>query len=66
MQTNTLTITTDTMTTSFGANFQITTFEQTISAFCDCCDNQSNGTKEELTRRGWGFGNGSEFCPDCN
>ena len=47
-------------------NFQITSFEQTTTAFCDCCDNQATATKDELKRRGWGFAQGSEFCPDCN
>lgn len=37
-----------------------------ISVYCDCCDNQSRGTKDELKNRGWGFGGGSEFCPECN
>lgn len=66
MQIQTTTITTEAMTTSDNSSFKITTFEQTTTAFCDCCDNQSTGTKSELTRRGWGFGKGSEFCPDCN
>lgn len=39
---------------------------ETINAFCDCCDNQANGTREQLAANGWGFGRGSEFCPECN
>ncbi len=65
MQVQTTTTTTETMNAG-GANFQIKTVEQTTTAFCDCCPNQSTGTESELKRRGWGFGNGSEFCPDCN
>lgn len=39
---------------------------KTVSAYCDCCDNQARGTQEQLVSNGWGLGNGSEFCPDCN
>jgi hypothetical protein len=55
MQTQTLTITTETMNAS-GENFQITTFENRISAFCDCCSNQASGTKIELQNQGWFVG----------
>lgn len=65
MQVQTTTITTETMT-AIGANFQITTFEQATTAFCDCCDNQASGTKDELKRRGWYLGQREEFCPECN
>lgn len=65
MQIQTTTITTEKMNVE-GDNFQVTVFEQTTTAFCDCCDNQSTGTKDELKRRGWGFANGAEFCPMCN
>lgn len=65
MQVQTTTIET-TNTAAAGANFQVTTFEQKTTAFCDCCDNQSTGTKDELKRRGWEFGGGAEFCPECN
>lgn len=65
MQVQTTTITTETMKLTDAA-FKITTLEQTTTAFCDCCDNQSTGTKDELRRRGWGFAQGAEFCPDCN
>lgn len=66
MQIQTLTITTETQTTSDNTSFKITTFEQTTTAFCDCCDNQASGTKQDLTRRGWHLGSREEFCPECN
>lgn len=53
-------------TVAANVNFQVTVYEQKTTAFCDCCDNTSTGTKQELKNRGWGFGNGSEFCPECN
>ncbi|HEX8248983.1 MAG TPA: hypothetical protein VF599_12470 [Pyrinomonadaceae bacterium] len=65
MLAETLTITTETQNAQ-GAGFQITTFEMTQSVFCDCCSNSADGTKTELTRRGWSFAQGAEFCPDCN
>ena len=65
MQTETLTITTERIQAG-GDLFRITSFEQKTTAFCDCCDNQSTGTKDELKRRGWTFGNGSEFCGECS
>jgi hypothetical protein len=65
MQIQTTTITTEN-TTSFGANFQITTFEQTVSAFCDCCDNQATGAEETLKNQGWELNSSCQFCPDCN
>lgn len=65
MQVQTTTITTET-TTAIGANFKVTTFEQTTTAFCDCCPNQSTGTVNELKQRGWTVSQGSEFCPECN
>lgn len=65
MQYQVTTIATETINV-VGANFQITTFEQKTSAFCDCCNNQAHGTKAELVSQGWGFGSGSEFCPECN
>lgn len=40
--------------------------KQTVNAHCDCCSNQSTGTEDSLRARGWGFGGGSEFCPECN
>ncbi len=49
-----------------GVNFQITTFEQSITAFCDCCPNQLSGTKSSLENHGWFLGNESQFCPECN
>lgn len=66
MQIETTTITNETMNTTNGATFKITTFEQSISAFCDCCDNQANGAKEILENRGWFLGSQSQFCPECN
>lgn len=65
MQVQTTTTTTE-YTQAVGANFKVTTFEQKTTAFCDCCDNQSTGTVNELKRRGWSFAQGSEFCPECN
>lgn len=65
MQIETTTITTETMNV-IGTNFQITTYEQSISAFCDCCPNQANGAKEILENRGWFLGSQSQFCPECN
>lgn len=65
MQVQTTTITTETINAS-GADFQVKTYEMKMTAFCDCCDNQATGTKDDLRGRGWGFGNGSEFCPACN
>lgn len=65
MTVETTTITTDNMTVE-NLPFTITTFEQTTTAFCDCCPNQATGTKEQLKRQGWSFGNGSEFCSECN
>ena len=65
MQIQTTTITTET-TTAAGLPFRVTTYEQTTTAFCDCCDNQATGTENELNRRGWQFYRGAEFCPNCN
>ncbi len=65
MQIQTTTITTETME-SFGANFQITIYEQKMTAFCDCCDNQSTGTKQQLENRGWEMNANCQFCPECN
>lgn len=39
---------------------------ETIKAFCDCCDNQQNGTKEQLENSGWHCGRNEQFCPECN
>lgn len=65
MQVETTITTTETQTVG-NMNFQIKTFEQTISAFCDCCPNQANGTKPELEKRGWELNANSQFCPNCN
>jgi len=65
MQIQTTTITTETMEV-LGDNFQITTFEQSISAFCDCCSNQASGTKTSLENSGWYLGRNEQFCPECN
>ncbi len=64
MQTQTLTITTETMST-IGENFTVTTFEQKQEVFCDVCGNQDFGSDTELRRKGWTFGGGAEFCGDC-
>ena len=65
MQIQTTTITTETQNV-FGQNFVINTYEQTVSAFCDTCDNQANGAKANLERQGWSLGSNSQFCPECN
>lgn len=39
---------------------------ESINAYCDCCDSQQKGTKEQLVNNGWGFSQGAEFCPNCN
>ena len=39
---------------------------ETINAFCDCCDCQQKGTQEQLKLNGWCFTPGAEFCPNCN
>ena len=65
MQIQTTTITTEN-TQVLGTNFQITTFDQKTTAFCDCCRNSQSGTKEQLKNYGWGFSQGAEFCPNCN
>lgn len=61
MQIQTPTITTEQMNAP-GANLQI----KKLNAFCDCCDNQASGTKEDLARRGWGLSSDCQFCPECN
>lgn len=65
MQIETTVITTET-TQVLGSNFQITTFEQSITAFCDCCDNNQTGTKTQLKNNGWHCGRNEQFCPECN
>ncbi len=65
MQATTTTITTEN-TNVFGANFQITTFEQATTAFCDCCDTSADGTKNQLENSGWFMGSREQFCPNCN
>jgi hypothetical protein len=65
MQIQTTTITTE-QTQSFGANFQITVFEQETTAFCDTCPNNASGTKQTLENRGWYLGSREQFCPECN
>ncbi len=65
MQIQTTTIETTTQT-ALGANFQIITFEQKTTAFCDLCDSQATGTKSELNGRGWHLGQNEQFCPACN
>jgi hypothetical protein len=64
MQTQTLTITTETMST-IGEDFTVTTFEQKQEVFCDVCGEQAYGSDAELRRKGWTFGGGAEFCGDC-
>ncbi|MDQ3747960.1 MAG: hypothetical protein M3367_02930 [Acidobacteriota bacterium] len=60
------TITTIETQNVLGANFQITTFEQTIAAFCDCCDAEATGAKTHLENQGWHLGSREQFCPTCN
>lgn len=49
-----------------NVNFQLTTYEQKLSAFCDCCSNNATGTREALENRGWYLGRREQFCPECN
>lgn len=65
MQIQTTTITTEQQAVS-GANFTVTTFEQTVSAFCDTCDSQATGAETVLENRGWYLGRNEQFCPECN
>ena len=65
MQIETTTVTTQTQQ-ALGQNFVTKTYEQSISAFCDCCNNQANGAREILENRGWFLGSQSQFCPECN
>jgi len=65
MTVETTTITTQTQNV-IGQNFLITTIEQTVNAFCDCCDNQASGAREMLENRGWSLGSSAQFCPECN
>ncbi len=65
MQIQTTTITTETMPVQ-NVNFQITTFEQTTSVFCDCCDTEAKAEKSQLENRGWYLGQREQFCPECN
>lgn len=59
----TTTIATQTQTVD-SAVFQITTFEQRITVFCDCCDATETGTKTQLENRGWLLCGTSEFCDE--
>lgn len=65
MQIQTTTITTENQI-ALGENFQITTFEQSITAFCDCCPNNQTGTKSQLENQGWFLGQREQFCAECN
>jgi Zn finger protein HypA/HybF involved in hydrogenase expression len=65
MLAETLTITTET-TNAQGAQFEITTFELEMTAFCDCCSNSDSGARTQLEARGWTFGKGCEFCGECS
>ena len=65
MQTEKLNTTTETVTAG-NQLFTVTTFEATMRVMCDCCGNQSTGMKANLISQGWGFAQGSEFCPECN
>jgi hypothetical protein len=66
MQFQTTTAATTQIVIAVNMPFKVTVSEPTINAFCDCCPNRATGTKDDLRRRGWLFGNGSEFCPDCD
>ncbi len=65
MQVQTTTTTTENVS-ALGANFQIVTFEQTITAFCDTCANNANGTITALENQGWHLGRNEQFCSECN
>lgn len=39
---------------------------ETVKAFCDCCDNQADVPKTQLENRGWYLGQREQFCPECN
>lgn len=65
MQIQTTTITTETAEV-FGANFQVTTFEQTTTGFCDVCGDRQTGTADSLRAAGWYLGRNEHFCPNCN
>ncbi len=39
---------------------------ETVKAFCDCCNEQANGTEKQLENRGWFLGARSQFCPEHN
>lgn len=36
---------------------------QTVAAFCECCDNQQTATVETLVADGWLLGKHEQFCP---
>ena len=65
MQVETTIITTE-LQTVFGQTFEIKTYEQSITAFCDCCPNQATGVKDNLINQGWYLSQREEFCPECN
>jgi hypothetical protein len=39
---------------------------ETVKAFCDCCDNEAKAEKTQLENRGWYLGQREQFCPECN
>ncbi len=49
----------------FGLETRCPKCNTQIKAFCDLCNNESNGKKYELVKRGWGLGR-EQFCPACN
>lgn len=65
MQIQTTVVTTQTQNV-FGQDFSITTYSQTLSAYCDCCDNQANANRQTLENQGWYLGEKAQFCPECN
>jgi hypothetical protein len=39
---------------------------ETVKAFCDCCDNAETDNAETLKSEGWYLGRREQFCPSCN
>ena len=65
MEATQTTITTETMQVQ-NLHFTITTFEQTVFAFCDVCETTDEGAAEHLKQSGWFLGKYEQFCPKCN
>jgi len=65
MQIQTTIVTTETQNV-FGQDFEITTYSQTVKAYCDCCENQAESNRQTLENQGWFLGEKAQFCPECN